>query len=210
MSVIKSREIPVIITAIFALFVVFEYFFKVPEATRWSMVFQKWAVILASFAIGIGFVNTSLFHLRNIRRKAKGQWFYSLWTIFLMSLIIILGVGLGPAHQVYGWIYNATAVPLGSATTALLGFFTFSAAYRAFRARNIEAALLLITGMIIILYVVPLGELVWPGWPIIGEWLTGYPNAVVGRVLYATVVMGTISLGVRIILGYERGYLAGE
>jgi len=206
----KRREIPVVITAALAILVIFEYFFKWQDATNVSVRAQGWAVILASFAIGIGVVSTTIFHIRNVMGRVKKQWYLSAWLVFLMFATIIIGVGLGPDSSSYKWMYNTTINPLNATISTLLTFFGFSAAYRSFRARNIDATLLLVTAVIIILYVVPLGELITPSWSFVGNWLTSYPNAVVGRVLYATVVMGSIALGVRIILGYERGYLAGD
>jgi len=61
------------------------------------------------------------------------------------------------------WMYNYIYLPLGSTMFALLAFFVASASYRAFRIRNFEATLLLISGVLLMLGRVPVGAII-PWW----------------------------------------------
>ena len=58
----------------------------------------------------------------------------------------------------FKWIFDFVFTPLSATMFALLAFFVASASYRAFRIRNFEATLLLISGMIIMIGRVPLGS----------------------------------------------------
>src|SRR5690606_10198947 len=61
------------------------------------------------------------------------------------------------------WLFSAICKPAGATIFASLGFFICSAAYRTFRAKSPQAALLLVTALIVMLGQVPLsGDLVVP------------------------------------------------
>jgi hypothetical protein len=75
------------------------------------------------------------------------------------------------------------------------------------RARSIESGLLLITGVIVMLRNAPIGNVIWTGFPVIGTWLLNIPNTAGNRAVFIGVGVGTILLGLRVLLGYERSYL---
>ena len=63
----------------------------------------------------------------------------------------------------YSWIYDFMFTPLTSTMFALLAFYVASASYRAFRIRNFEATLLLISGIILMLGRVSIAKY-YSGW----------------------------------------------
>jgi hypothetical protein len=75
------------------------------------------------------------------------------------------------------------------------------------RARSIESALLLITGVIVMLRNAPIGNVIWTGFPVIGSWLLDVPSVAGNRAVFIGVGIGTVLLGLRVLLGYERSYL---
>ena len=58
----------------------------------------------------------------------------------------------------FNWMFTNVFTPLSATMFALLAFFVASASYRAFKIRNFEATLLLISGIIIMIGRVPLGS----------------------------------------------------
>src|SRR5438445_13473650 len=91
----------------------------------------------------------------------------------------------------------------------LLAFFITSAAYRSFRARSREAALLLIAAVIVMMGRVPLGELLLPVSGDITQWILNVLNASVRRAILIGVSLGTVALSIKIIFSMERSYLGG-
>jgi hypothetical protein len=116
-------------------------------------------------------------------------------------------------------IYVNVFVPLGSTMYALLAFFVASASYRAFRAKNLEATILLIAAFIILLGRTPFGTLVtsWipPSWsvlqiPNLAIWIMNSPNLAGQRAIMIGIGLGVVAMSLRLILGIERTYLGDD
>jgi hypothetical protein len=112
------------------------------------------------------------------------------------------------------WMTRYLFSPLQAAMFSLLAFYIASAAFRAFRIRNVEATLLLIAAFVVMLGRTPLGEyaLAWlPGgkqWlPRVTDWIMAVPNTAAQRGVIIGAAMGAASLSLRVILGIERSYL---
>jgi len=109
----------------------------------------------------------------------------------------------------FGWIYSDMMVPLQGTMFAILAFFIASAAYRSFRARSREAALLLIAAIIVMMGRVPLGEMLLPVSGDVTQWILNVLNAAVRRAILIGISLGAVALSLKIIFGMERAYLGG-
>ena len=133
-------------------------------------------MIIAGFAAFLGCLNLAQLHLKKIVYK-KENWQYSIFTLLGFIIMIFFGfiyngseAPMGPhlkdENSAFYWMYNYFYLPLGSTMFALLAFFVASASYRAFKIRNFEATLLLISGVLLMLGRVPVGSLI-PWWVVI-------------------------------------------
>ncbi|MBS4014937.1 MAG: hypothetical protein KGZ86_00640 [Candidatus Latescibacteria bacterium] len=176
--------------------------------------------IIAAFSLVLGVGSIVRHHTYKIKWKRE-NWQYS-W-ILLISLVItsiiglfggIEGTGALPT-SVRGFsfdiqtIFVYMAIPLGATMFAMLSFFMASAAYRAFRARNFEATLLLIAAFIMMLGSVPLSSYIFPRLPGFAEWILTVPNTAAKRGMGFGIALGSLATSLKIILGIERGWLGG-
>jgi hypothetical protein len=212
MSFLKDKMIPIGITLVVGLVMLVNYYFgaALPSAKSAATLVQNWAVIVAAFALLIGLINISRIHVNHLLKRTKGQWIFSLWLLVIMYTMIALGLFGTTKNPGYQWLYNYAFLPIDATMYASLAFFISSAAYRAFRARNLESSLLLASGVVTMLMNAPIGEIIWTGFPVIGDWIMTVPNVATMRAIMICIVVGSVSLGLRTLLGMERGYLGRE
>ena len=133
----------------------------------------QWFDIISGFAAFLGVINLLQLHLNKVANKRK-HYQYSIITLFGFIIMIIFGfiyngsnVPMGPHLKEQGsafyWMFQNIYLPLGATMFALLAFFVASASYRAFKIRNFEATLLLVSGIFLMLGRVPVGQLI-PWW----------------------------------------------
>ena len=108
------------------------------------------------------------------------------------------------------WIYDHMFAPCNATMFALLAFFVASAAFRAFRARNIEAALLLASAIIVLLAQAPIGRWITTALPHLSDWILDILSNGSRRAIIMGAAVGAIATGLRVILGIERSHLGGE
>jgi hypothetical protein len=208
------RQLPLLITFVTGVVFAAQYYVPHPRSELMLTEVTKWLQIISGFALVLGV--TSLFHLHavKIRRREPG-WGYSfvLYAGMLGTIAIGLWVNgkesLNGAMTAFGWIYSNMMVPLQGTMFAILAFFIASAAYRSFRARSREAALLLIAAIIVMMGRVPLGEMLLPVSGDLTQWILNVLNASVRRAILIGISLGAVALSLKIIFGVERAYLGG-
>jgi len=208
-NVLRRREIILFITGVVGGLNLFEYFFAVKEVAAVASTIRTWVVIISAFALGLGIITAFRVHISHVKRKTKGQWPFSIWLMGFFVLLTLIGLW-NTKFIVYDWTFKYVYVALSTTLYAITGFYIFSAAYRAFRARNIEAAILIVSGALILLRNAPIGEAIWKGFPILGEWVLMKGQVGGMRTLTFVAAVGLVAFGIRTLLGMERGYYGGE
>ncbi|MFO0773800.1 MAG: hypothetical protein U0172_03935 [Nitrospiraceae bacterium] len=208
------RQLPLLVTMITGLLFAAQYYVPHPASEAMLTSVTKWMQIIGGFALVLGI--TSLFHVHavKIRRKEAG-WGYSV--ILYAGVVGTLLAGLiasgkesvDGAMTSFGWTYSFVMVPLQGTMFALLAFFIASAAYRSFRARSREAAVLLTAAVIVMMGRVPLGEYLLPITGDLSQWILNVLNASVRRAILIGVSLGAVALSFKVIFGIERSYLGG-
>ena len=208
------RQLPLLITLVMGLVFAAQYYVPHPASEELLTTVNKWLQIIGGFALVLGV--TSLFHVHavKIRRKESG-WGYSFVLYASVYATTVIGLWVSGKENVngvmtaFGWIHSYMMVPLQGTMFAILGFFIASAAYRSFRARSREAAVLLVAAIIVMMGRVPLGEYLIPISGDVSQWILNVLNASVRRAILIGVSLGAVALSFKIIFGIERSYLGG-
>lgn len=116
----------------------------------------------------------------------------------------------------FWWLYQYIFQPLLTTTFAVLAFYVASAAFRAFRAKNVEASLLLGTAFLILLRPTFLGPLYSS---LVPEFLSmdnmtsfimGTMNTAGNRAIMIGIALGIASTSLKVLLGIDRSYLGSS
>lgn len=92
---------------------------------------------------------------------------------------------------------------LGAAMFSLLSVYIAAAAYRAFRIRTFESALMMLSAVIVILGQTSFGVYVWSGMPDLRQWLLEVPNAAAFRAIKVGSSVAALVMAFRMWLSIE-------
>jgi hypothetical protein len=221
-------------TFLAGLFYVLEFF--LPATRPSGNVLSPWTVsvgnavlVIGGFAFGLGIYNLLHVHASNIRQR-RPDWYNSI--VLYVAFAAMFTIGL--AHDAwrdrpwlqdwYRYLFNGLWQNLDAAMFSLLAFYIVSAAYRAFRVRSKEAALLMATALILMMGQVPLGMALTAGIPIDGgrlpffgtpyslfrmenfsRWILMHVNMPALRAIDFGIGLGALAMAIRIWLSLERG-----
>ncbi|MCG3181275.1 MAG: hypothetical protein BIFFINMI_03654 [Phycisphaerae bacterium] len=191
--------------------------------------FQKetvvWFRVLGGVTMFIGAYSLLKVHFNRIRRQQKGWGYSALLYAFFITVITCAivnydtatGKSKGPLEarnmatkDGVNWIFNAIQRPASATQYSLLGFFICSAAYRTFRAKTVEAAVLLVAALIVMLGQVPLSATISGAIPWMSNWLLNWPNMAVKRAILFGICVGSVGTSLRVMFGIERSYMGGD
>jgi hypothetical protein len=161
-------------------------------------------MIIATFALLLGFVNVVTVHWSRIHSGKAGS-LYSVVLLGSLAATLLLGSG-GPSAGPTQFIFQFILQPLEATFFALLALFIATAAFRAFRVRNLEMFLFVLFALIVLLGQVPISLFLWSELPLIKDWILMVPTLAGVRGILLGVALGTIATGLRLILGTDRPY----
>lgn len=205
-----KNEVPIIIAFVAGMLMVVSLFVPHPYIAGSAAIARQWAIIITAFAYVLGVANIARISLHTVKSRSS-DWQYKLSLLIALAAMAALGLGTGiQSGTRFDWAYLNMYVPMQATMFSLLAFYIASAAYRAFRARSVEATLLLVTAAIVMLGRVPVGEKIWANLPEFTEWIMEVPNMAAKRGIMIGAALGAISTGLKMILGLERSYLGGD
>ena len=206
-------------------------------------VVSSFVQIIAAFLLGLGIFSLLKIHLMNIARRKK-DWGFSVVLLVSMFSMITFGywdfiIRQGSKatdfddpqfwqmpNMVRDFLFDGLLQQMDAAMFSIIAFFILSAAYRAFRARSVEATILLGTALLVILSLMGVVAGMWDdkvaalageGKTASADFIMNFKITEIAGWLKNTfqtpaitgikfgIGLGTISMALRIWLGLEKG-----
>lgn len=174
-------------------------------------------LVLTTMAFGMGLISLLMVNTTKLRKR-QSDWYAA--PFFFAAVVVGVFAGVyrylepGTVHKEFSDIVvQKILAPVGAAIFSLLAFYMASAAYRAFRIRTVEAALMMTSALIVMLGQTPFGMYLtgWLGdrfsalWlPNVAAWILRVPNTALYRGLIFGVMLGAIATALRYWLNLER------
>ena len=168
--------------------------------------------VIAALAVLIGILNLIGVHMGRFVRSEHG-WPYSIVTLVCMLAVIVLRIldradiwsGDLKGEQISQRVFESVQVSLESALAALLVFFLVYAAYRLLRREvTIWRVLFSATAIIVLLGWIPLDDT--KAFADVRNWLVEVPVSAGARGILIGVALGTVTVGVRVLVGQDRSF----
>ena len=164
----------------------------------------SWAAIVTAFALFLGFANVVSVHWSRLRTQKPGAIYSG---VLLVSLFGTLMFGWAGPMSINGqFIFNYILQPLEATFFALLAVFVTTAAFRAFRVRDLESFFFVLFALIVLLGQVPVSIYLWPEFPVIKDWILNVPTLAGVRGILLGVALGVIATGLRVLTGADHPY----
>jgi hypothetical protein len=215
------KTLPVIVAFLSGFFMILAFFFNTQRIYLGDIEGEllAWVTIVGGFTLFLGVVSITRVNWSAVTLRKPG-WFFNLLVVISVFVLAVPAMfpsswsplfGRAPG-SIYDWGFTYLSQPMMATMFAMLAFYIASAAYRAFRARNTEATLLLITATLVMLWRIPMGDSFLrlfsdnlPGW--INTYVMSGFNLSVQRGIIIGAALGAASMSLRILLGIERTYM---
>ncbi len=203
-----KAQLSTVVAFLSGFIMILAFFSASPGIVNLSQNFLTWVTIVGGISLLLGIVSLLKVNFKAVREGDKDR-IYKLILILFVTGMSLSGIIWGTEERTpYDWLFQKIQSPMMSTMFSLLAFFIASAAYRAFRARTVEATILLITAVIVMLGRTPLGQAIWGKLPSYADWIMAYPNLAVQRGIIIGAALGAAAMSLRILLGIERTYLS--
>jgi len=192
--------------AIPGIVVLIGYFVRIPILYALRELFLEWAVILTALAVFVGIINLISVHWQKISNEETG-WIYSVILIlsFIMTTLVI-GF-FGPSSRWSLWVFDHIQIPIETSLLAILAIILIIAIARMITERfTIFNLVFVITFFVILVGTITVPYVDFSEIKVIKSWIVTVWVTAGARGLLLGIALGTIAIGIRILIGKDRPY----
>lgn len=204
------RRIPQLVCGLVGLVLFACYFSSHPiaNAVYLSVTNDYWQILFA-FALIVGVISFGRNTLRSIER-GEDRPYKIVSLLGMLSMPVLAAIWGIRGGTPFMWMFEYVQVPMQSTVFALLAFFVASASYRGFRARSLQASILLGAALLILISRSAIGDAIWDRIPQAAEWVRTVPAMSARRGILIGIGLGSLATSLRVLVGIERTWLGGD
>jgi hypothetical protein len=165
--------------------------------------------VIFVMSFGLGIINIFRVYGSLIVRRRKG-WPNAAALLIALVVTAVAGLwgnlgGNEAAERFYDkFLYAGLMNNLSSSMFSLLSFYMASAAYRSFRVKSFEAALMMTAALVMMLGQIPLGYFVHPALPASRTWMMAWVSTPAFRGIAFGAMIAGLAMAVRMWLSLEK------
>ena len=206
MKTIGERA-PYVLMTVLGIFFVAQYYIPHAVVQKPVSIMLQWKQPLGAAILLVASLSLTWLHIKRVQRRER-RWGYSAITLASMAAMVFVGMAYGVQEgSPFSVLFKNMITPIESTMFSLLAFFVASAAFRAFRARTLNAGILLASAFVVMLALVPGVENRIPVVGDISAFILKYPNTAAKRAVLIGVSFGIISVALKTILGIDKTIL---
>lgn len=199
------RIVALVMAIAAGLIILIGYF--VPIVAPFQAILLNWTIILAGAATLVGVFNLVIVHGGKVAGREKGASYSAILLVCLIATFVF-GLALGPDHPAMRLLVNGVIVPVEATLMALLAVTLLYASIRMFRRRTDVMSVVFLGTAVLMLVAsatLPFGNI-----GVLNDFVRPWFQHVLGmggaRGILIGVALGTLTTGLRILLGAERPY----
>ncbi|MBN1212755.1 MAG: hypothetical protein JXA92_09280 [candidate division Zixibacteria bacterium] len=205
-----ARKIPKIVCALFGVTLFVLFFSQHPSAKSLNLaILNEYFQIIFAFTLLVGVVSFVKINLKGVERGEDRPYrIVSILGVFVVPLLALIWGIKGDSP--FMWVFENIQVPMQATVFALLAFFVASASFRGFRARSVQATILLVAALIMLISRSSIGDVIADEIPQVADWVRSYPSMSARRAILIGIGLGSLTTSLRVIIGIERTWLGGD
>jgi hypothetical protein len=181
------------------------WYFSIPIVDDIFNTMNVWNVNIGIFTLFTGLFTIFIRYIRSIQKRDSDVWYFQAYALILIIVWVIFGFTSGMYSDIYQVAFLSTKLTLHIAILGQVIFYYVSGAYRTFRIKTLRTGVLALSAIIIVILNAPWMQNPFPVAQDLSFWLLDNPQMAASRAMVITGGIGTIVLGIRVVLGLEKG-----
>jgi len=182
------------------------YYFAYEPISTVSNELNIWSSLITSFTLFVGLISVFARYSRSVMNR-DNNWPFHLYCLAMIVVWIIWGNMIGMYSTLYQTLYMSTKITLHITIIGQLIFFSVSGMYRTFRIKSLRTAVFAFFTVLIVFLNMPPLIAPFPALSTAAYWLLDNPQMAAARAMVMCGGIGGVILGIRILLGIEKGAL---